>query len=112
VSPVKSQTIRRLELVAALILSQLVVTVRNALEFVGSVETFLWTDYTVALCWINNSNPGNITSVLELMKSIDTLQDVSGIIVLVIQQTCLHTVYQEANSITMNHGGKDLSFYS
>ena len=57
VSPVKSQTILRLELIAALILSQITVTVRNSLELVGNVETFLWTDSTVALCWINNHKP-------------------------------------------------------
>ena len=44
-------------MVAALILSRLVVTVHNVLEFMGSVETFLWTDSTVALCWINNHKP-------------------------------------------------------
>jgi len=83
VSPVKSQTIPRLELIAALILSRLAVTVHNSLELVGSVEMFLWTDSTVALCWINNHKFWKHLSVLELMKSISTLQDVSGVILLV-----------------------------
>ena len=56
-SPVKSQTIPQLELIAALILSRLVVTVCNSLELVVRVEMFLWTDPTVAFYWINNHKP-------------------------------------------------------
>ena len=71
VSPVKSQTIPRLELVAAVVLSRLVVTVRNSLEIVDSIETFLWTDSTVVLFWINNHKPwkqyvsSRVTEILE-----------------------------------------------
>ena len=57
VSPVKSQTIPRLELVAAVVLSRLVVTVHDSLEIKDDVETFLWTDSTVVLYWINNHKP-------------------------------------------------------
>jgi len=57
VSPVKSQTIPCLELVAAIVLSRLVVTMHNSLDNMGSTDTFLWTDSTIVLFWINNHKP-------------------------------------------------------
>ena len=46
-------------------------TVRNSLEIVDSIETFLWTDSTVVLFWINNHKPwkqyvsSRVTEILE-----------------------------------------------
>ena len=55
VSPLKPQTIPRLELMSGRILAQLMDTVRNALkESVEIVESRLWLDSKTALCWINN----------------------------------------------------------
>ncbi|KAL9977059.1 hypothetical protein ACROYT_G014423 [Oculina patagonica] len=51
VSPIKRQTIPRLELLGALILARLV----NKLKSVGAeYPTVLWSDSTTALCWIKN----------------------------------------------------------
>ena len=84
VSPVKIQTIPWLELVAAVVLSRLVVTIRNSLENIGNLETFLWTGSTVVLFWINNHKPWRqyvSSQVTEILKR--TSGDKSGITVLV-----------------------------
>lgn len=54
VSPLKIQTIPRLELLSALILARLVVHVRDSLKGLGTIRTVLcWTDSTVVLSWIH-----------------------------------------------------------
>jgi len=65
VSPVKSQTIPRVGLVAALVLNRLIVTVHNSLEFESK------TDSTVVLYWINNHKPWKqyvSSRVTEILK--------------------------------------------
>ena len=57
VAPMKVQTIPRLELLAALILTQLVDTLKKSLESLPSLVTYYWTDSTVVLHWIRNQRP-------------------------------------------------------
>ena len=52
VSPVKSQTIPRLELLAAVILTRLVIVVRESLLMLGDMDLHYWTDSKVVLLWI------------------------------------------------------------
>ena len=53
VSPVKVQTIPRLELLSALLLAKLISSVSSALEQEMEFNTlFCFTDSKVALCWI------------------------------------------------------------
>jgi len=54
VSPQKPQTIPHL---SAVILSRLVTTIRDCLSFPKPMETFLWTDSTVVLCWLQSHKP-------------------------------------------------------
>jgi len=51
----KAQTIPRLELLAAVILSRLFTAIRDYLSL--PVETFLWTDSMVILCWLQINKP-------------------------------------------------------
>ena len=55
VSPVKKQTIPRLELLGALILARLGNAVVKA--FPRVVEVFYWVDLLAVLCWIRNDRP-------------------------------------------------------
>ena len=55
VTPIKQQTIPRLELMAALLLSQLVSNTTRVLSFKGSIHC--WTDSTCVLYWIQNNKP-------------------------------------------------------
>ena len=57
VAPVKHQTIPRLELLGALVLTRLVSTVRKSLDSLPNLNCFYWTDSTVALYWIRNNKP-------------------------------------------------------
>ena len=57
VAPMKVQTIPRLELLAALILTRLVDTLKKSLESLPSLVTYYWTDSTVVLHWIRNQRP-------------------------------------------------------
>ena len=60
VCPIKSQTIPRLELLGAVLLSKLVHSVKNILkdEFKETtIDTFYWVDSLAALCWIRNCKP-------------------------------------------------------
>ena len=50
IAPAKAQTIPRLELMAAVLLSKLVKFIRNALSV--DCEEFLWSDSQNVLCWI------------------------------------------------------------
>ncbi|XP_063981081.1 uncharacterized protein LOC135164553 [Diachasmimorpha longicaudata] len=52
VAPLKKMTIPRLELTAAVILTNLVIYIRKMLEK-ENLQLFLWSDSTVALTWIN-----------------------------------------------------------
>lgn len=52
VAPLKKITIPRLELAAAEVLSQLMFSVREAMQLT-EIQYILWTDNTIALHWIN-----------------------------------------------------------
>ena len=55
VCPLKAQTIPRLELLAAVILSRLFTTIRDYLSL--PVDTFLWTNLMIVLCWLQSNKP-------------------------------------------------------
>ena len=58
VSPIKAQSIPRLELLGACLMSQLVGTVKPILEAelgIQNIETYYWVDSMAALCWIKNA---------------------------------------------------------
>ena len=55
VTPIKQHTIPRLELMAALLLPQLVSSTSNALPFTASIHC--WTNSTCILYWIQNNKP-------------------------------------------------------
>ena len=60
VSPIKKQTIPRLELMGAVVLSNLVDTVKNTLQEElgqGSIETHFLVDSVATLCWVKNNKP-------------------------------------------------------
>ena len=57
VSPLKAQTVPRLELLAALILTRLVTTIRDTLSSLKTAQLVLWTDSMVVLCWLQSSKP-------------------------------------------------------
>ena len=57
VSPLKVQTISRLELLSAVILSRLFTTIRDRLSSLKPVDMFLWTDSTLVLCWLRSNKP-------------------------------------------------------
>ena len=60
VSPIKKQTIPRLELMGAVLLSNLVDTVKNTLQEElgqGSIETHFWVHSVATLCWVKNNKP-------------------------------------------------------
>jgi len=62
VAPVSPLTIPRLELSAALVLSQLMRFVRNSLSL-NSAPVFLWTDSTIVLTWVR-SHPSRWTTLV------------------------------------------------
>ena len=56
VSPIKQQTIPRLELLGATILTRLVESISSSLiPTLGKLETFYWVDSLAVLCWIKNN---------------------------------------------------------
>ena len=63
VYPIKQQSIPRLELLAAFLLSKLVHSVHAVLQEEledKSVETFYWVDSYSALCWIKKTSAGSL----------------------------------------------------
>ena len=73
VTPIKQQTIPRLEHMAALLLPQLVSNTTKVLSFNRSVHC--WTDSTCVLYWIQNNNPW-IQFVSHRVQEIHKLTDV------------------------------------
>ena len=59
VSPIKKQSIPRLELLGATLMSKLVHTVLSVLqkEVQESIDTYYWIDSMATLCWIKNDKP-------------------------------------------------------
>jgi len=60
VSPIKKQTILRLELMGSVLMSNLMNTVKKTLQEVlgqGPIETHYWVDSVATLCWIKNNKP-------------------------------------------------------
>ena len=58
VTPIKGQTIPRLELLGAVILSRLMSSTHGALQLLlRDVRMFYWTDSYTTLCWIKNQKP-------------------------------------------------------
>ena len=57
VTPLKVQTIPRLESLSAVILTRLVTTIRDSLFSLKIAKLFLWTDSMVVLCWLHSSKP-------------------------------------------------------
>ena len=55
VAPLKEQTIPRLELLGATILSRLVSCIRKNSN--PDYDTFYWTDSVTVLCWLKNHKP-------------------------------------------------------
>ena len=75
VSPMKQQTIPRLELLGANILARLTSSVSNALaDRLGQLRTFHWTDSSAVLCWIRNEKPWK-QYVSQRVKEIRNLTD-------------------------------------
>ena len=60
VTPIKGQTIPRLELLGAVILARLISSTHRALQLLlRDVRMFYWTDSYTTLCWIKTRNHGN-----------------------------------------------------
>ena len=55
VSPVKSQIILHLELLAAVILTRLVIVVRESLLMLRDMKLYFWMDSSVVLSWISSN---------------------------------------------------------
>jgi len=74
VSPIKKQTIPRLELLGATILARLFDSVRQQLESLPlPSKSYCWTDSFTTLCWIKNDRPwktyvqGRVNEICKLM---------------------------------------------
>lgn len=81
VAHMKTVTLQRLELCAAVLLSQLFLNVRHALHHIEFTEFYLWTDSTIVLSWISQS-PSTwkvfVTNrVAEIQNNIDMWYHVS-----------------------------------
>lgn len=76
VAPLKQVTIPRLELAAAELLSQLMLSVRKAMELT-EVPYFLWTDNTIALHWISKPPHTLRLYVANRVKKIQEATDIT-----------------------------------
>lgn len=76
IAPLKTVNIPRLELTAADLLSQLVETLRNSMEF-ENAQHFLWSDSTITLQWINKPVHELKVFVANRVKSIKKYTDVN-----------------------------------
>ena len=101
VAPLQTQTIPRLELLSALLLSKLITSVMEALSStISQLAVRCYTDSLVALFWICGTNKEwkpfvNTESVKFVTESIL----ITGVTVLVLQilQTCLQEVSPRLN---------------
>ena len=74
VKPLSKQSIPRLELLGTLLLARLVETVKNELNSVYCInEVHLWTDSTIAYCWIKNFHKEYKTFVQNRVNEIRKL---------------------------------------
>ena len=72
VAPIKSTTIPRLELCAALMLARMVKKVMNSLT-INIADIFMWTDSSIVIAWLNSSSRMLKTFVANRVAEIQTI---------------------------------------
>ena len=78
IAPMKKETIPRLELLGALLLSRLLLAVKKALSPDYTIhDTFAWIDSTVVLCWIRNINKVYKVFVQNRLNEIRSALDIT-----------------------------------
>ena len=76
VKPLKQVTIPRLELLGTLLLARLILTLKEQLEIVYDISSYhLWTDSTVAYCWIRKEHKEYKTFVQNRIQEIRKSSD-------------------------------------